>query len=285
MYQSLGFFVISVVCFIVLAMSVSILTPKREGFKESRDKSFVKKVETVLDGKLFGIRKHIQSNKQLLKNHTNILSSIENGMQSFSNFFTRFNEESVQNFETISLILYDHAFLSHNKNKIKDSILKSTSVDYKGAQQTEEDEENEIGYTNIELIGFIFAKEKLGDIVSSGVITNSVISNHLNIIQNEVADYFTLKHNEHLVKEIHDALKNKGSQFFYDRLVLFRNRYLKTIKNKKNARVVVFKNAVAFKEDWFAYFPVYRHYSDIESKLKSKCALFFELLNDLKEDE
>ena len=77
MYQSLGFFVISVVCFIVLAMSVSILTPKREGFKESRDKSFVKKVETVLDGKLFGIRKHIQSNKQLLKNHTNILSSIE----------------------------------------------------------------------------------------------------------------------------------------------------------------------------------------------------------------
>ena len=49
--------------------------------------------------------------------------------------------------------------------------------------------------------------------------------------------------------------------------------------------MVVFKNAVAFKEDWFAYFPVYRHYSDIESKLKSKCALFFELLNDLKEDE
>lgn len=289
--QSMVFFLISVLSFIMLAITIPVFTLKKEGFSEGKAESLIKSAESVLEQKLVGVRNSIQSNKQILTSHANMLSSIKNGMRSFSNFFTRFNEDSVNNFKTSSLILYDNAFLSNNKHKIKDLIMKGTSTDYKGVQPPTEDEdedeeeENEITYANIELIGFIFAKETLAANVSYGAMTNNAISNNLNIIQNEIADYFSLKQNEHLVTTIHDALKNKGGQFFYNKLVLFRNMYLRKIKNNKNKDIVVIKNAIKFQEDWFAYFPVYRNYTDVESKLKSKCTLFLESLNDLKDDE
>ena len=64
-----------------------------------------------------------------ITNHEGLVSSINNGLSKFSNFFTRLNEDAANSFSTSGLIMYNGKNFS-NKQKLKDVIMKNISKTY-----------------------------------------------------------------------------------------------------------------------------------------------------------
>jgi hypothetical protein len=227
--------------------------------------------------------------KNQITNHDGLVSSIHNGLSKFSNFFTRLNEDAANSFSTSGLILFDGKNFS-NKQKLKDLIMKNISNTYtpvikddEEEDEDEEDEGNDIQYSIVEVVSFIFVDKRRLFTVTGMDNSNDVISKHLSIVKNEVADYFSLRNNEQLMLIVEEQLQNKSAGYLVDRLMSFRNRYLQKYKNVKNKDRIKFRNFDKFTKEWFLYFPYYRNYKDIENKLKGKFGAFFEFLSELQD--
>ena len=229
--------------------------------------------------------------KNQITNHDGLVSSIHNGLSKFSNFFTRLNEDAANSFSTSGLILFNGKNFS-NKQKLKDLIMKNISNTYtpvikddeeEDEDEDEEDEGNDIQYSIVEVVSFIFVDKRRLFTVTGMDNSNDVISKHLSIVKNEVADYFSLRNNEQLMLIVEEQLQNKSAGYLVDRLMSFRNRYLQKYKNIKNKDRIKFRNFDKFTKEWFLYFPYYRNYKDIENKLKGKFSAFFEFLSELQD--
>lgn len=284
MYKPIGYFVLTLLSFLLVSMIATLFTSSTERFVErNTNRNTPKTTRELLESIQKKVIKNSKRIKNQISNHHLLKASMNDGLNNFSNFFTRFNDDAAEDFSTSGLIMFNNNALS-NKRALKDLIMKSVSKTYTPSQNTQtdtDDEENEIQYPVLEVIGFIFAKNKLYGV--TGTSNTNMISKHLSIIQNEVADYFSLKNHESLLQRIEEELQYKNDSFFYNQLLKFRNDYLKKGKNQKNKDIIEFKDINRIRDDWYIYFPNYRNYTDIENKLKSKLGSFFEVLSELED--
>lgn len=287
-----------ILSFIVVSMVASLLSSSsKESFVERRfgggngdgDESGTKAnsmEERVQELQLQVAQNTIKITDQIT-NHNGLVSSIHNGLSKFSNFFTRLNEDAANSFSTSALILFNGKNFS-NKQKLKDLIMKNISKTYvpvikEDEEEDEEEEGNDIQYSIVEVVSFIFVDKRRLFTVIGMDNTNDVISKHLSVVKTEVADYFSLRNNEQLMLIVEEQLQNKSYGYLFDRLMSFRNRYLQKYKNIKNKDRIQFKNFDKLTEEWFIYYPYYRNYSNIEMKLKGKFGAFFDILSELQD--
>lgn len=302
MVKALGYFLIMILSFLIVSMIATLLSPSKEAFVERRigggngdgDESGTK--TNSMEERVTELQLQVATNTNKIRdqitNHDGLVTSIHNGLSKFSNFFTRLNEDAANSFSTSGLILFNGKNFS-NKQKLKDLIMKNISKSYvpvikeddeeEDANEEEEEEGNDIEYSIIEVVSFIFVDKRQLFTVTGMDNSNDVISKHLSIVKNEVADYFSLRNNEQLMFVVEEQLKNKSSGYLFDRLMSFRNRYLQKYKNIKNKDRIKFRNFDKFTKEWFLYFPYYRNYKDIENKLKGKFGAFFEFLSELQD--
>jgi len=299
MVKAFGYFLIMILSFIIVSMIASLLSSSsKESFVERRfggGEDGTKKPQNM-EERVQELQLQVAQNtikiKDQITNHNGLVSSIHNGLSKFSNFFTRLNEDAANSFSTTGLILFNGKNFS-NKQKLKDLIMKNISKTYvpvikedEEEDEEEEDEEeegNDIQYSIVEVVSFIFVDKRRLFTVIGMDNTNDVISKHLSVVKTEVADYFSLRNNEQLMLIVEEHLQNKSSGYLFDRLMSFRNRYLQKYKNIKNKDRIQFKNFDKLTEEWFIYYPYYRNYSNIEMKLKGKFGAFFELLSELQD--
>lgn len=304
MVKALGYFLIMILSFLIVSMIATLLYPSKEAFVERRfggengegdEKSGTK--TNSMEERVKELQLQVAANtikiRDQITDHEGLVSSINNGLSKFSNFFTRLNEESANSFSTYGLILFNGKNFS-NKQKLKDLIMKNISKTYvpvikedeeeeEDDNEEEEEEGNDIQYSIVEVVSFIFVdKGRLFTVIGMDN-SNDVISKHLSIVKNEVADYFSLRNNEQLMFVVEEQLKNKSSGYLFDRLMSFRNRYLQKYKNIKNKDRIKFKNFDKLTQEWFMYYPYYRNYGNIEMKLKGKFSAFFEILSELQD--
>uniref|UniRef100_A0A6C0CTI8 Uncharacterized protein n=1 Tax=viral metagenome TaxID=1070528 RepID=A0A6C0CTI8_9ZZZZ len=279
-------------------MITTLLSPSKEAFVERRiggGEDGTKKPQNM-EERVQALQLQVAENtiklKNQITNHDGLVSSIHNGLSKFSNFFTRLNEDAANSFSTSGLILFNGKNFS-NKQKLKDLIMKNISNTYtpvikddeeEDEDEDEEDEGNDIQYSIVEVVSFIFVDKRQLFTVTGMDNSNDVISKHLSIVKNEVADYFSLRNNEQLMLIVEEQLQNKSAGYLVDQLMSFRNRYLQKYKNIKNKDRIKFRNFDKFTKEWFLYFPYYRNYKDIENKLKGKFSAFFEFLSELQDD-
>jgi len=298
MIRAFGYFLITLLCFIVVSMITTLLSPSKEAFVERRiggGEDGTKKPQNM-EERVQALQLQVAENtiklKNQITNHDGLVSSIHNGLSKFSNFFTRLNEDAANSFSTSGLILFNGKNFS-NKQKLKDLIMKNISNTYtpvikddeeEDEDEDEEDEGNDIQYSIVEVVSFIFVDKRQLFTVTGMDNSNDVISKHLSIVKNEVADYFSLRNNEQLMLIVEEQLQNKSAGYLVDQLMSFRNRYLQKYKNIKNKDRIKFRNFDKFTKEWFLYFPYYRNYKDIENKLKGKFSAFFEFLSELQDD-
>lgn len=301
MVKAFGYFLITILSFLVVSMIASLLSPSsKESFVERRigggsgdgDESGAKakSMEERVQELQLQVAQNTIKIKNQITNHEGLISSIHNGLSKFSNFFTRLNENAANSFDTSGLILFNGKNFS-NKQKLKDLIMKNISKTYepviKDEEEDDKDEEeeegNDIQYSIIEVVSFIFLdKRQLSSVI--GIDNqNDIISKHLSIVKTEVADYFSLRNNEHLMFLVEEQLKNKSAGYLVDRLMTFRNKYIQKYKNIKNKDRIKFKNFDKLTEEWFIYYPYYANYNNIEMKLKGKFGAFFEILSELQD--
>ena len=148
----------------------------------------------------------------------------------------------------------------------------------------DDDDVNEIAYQNIELIGFIFAKKIITSAsdTKNNIISSNFIANNLFIIQNEVADYLNLNHNEDKLAKIHSYISQQNSDYIYSNLIKFRNTYLK--KEQKNGKTQVsIHNVDQLKSDWILCYPYYVNYLDFENKILNKLGMFVEIISEIND--
>lgn len=298
MIRAFGYFLITLLCFIVVSMITTLIFPSsKESFVERRiggGEDGTKKPQNM-EERVQALQLQVAENtiklKNQITNHDGLVSSIHNGLSKFSNFFTRLNEDAANSFSTSGLILFNGKNFS-NKQKLKDLIMKNISNTYtpvikddeeEDEDEDEEDEGNDIQYSIVEVVSFIFVDKRRLFTVTGMDNSNDVISKHLSIVKNEVADYFSLRNNEQLMLIVEEQLQNKSAGYLVDRLMSFRNRYLQKYKNIKNKDRIKFRNFDKFTKEWFLYFPYYRNYKDIENKLKGKFSAFFEFLSELQD--
>ena len=304
MVKAFGYFLIMILSFLVVSMIASLLSSSsKESFVERRfgggngdgDESGTK--ANSMEERVQELQLQVAQNtikiKDQITNHNGLVSSIHNGLSKFSNFFTRLNEDAANSFSTTALIMFNGKNFS-NKQKLKDLIMKNISKTYVPVikedeeeedddEEDEEEEGNDIQYSIVEVVSFIFVDKRRLFTVIGMDNTNDVISKHLSVVKTEVADYFSLRNNEQLMLIVEEHLQNKSSGYLFDRLMSFRNRYLQKYKNIKNKDRIQFKNFDKLTEEWFIYYPYYRNYSNIEMKLKGKFGAFFELLSELQD--
>jgi hypothetical protein len=302
MVKALGYFLIMILSFLIVSMIATLLSPSKEAFVERRigggngdgDESGTK--TNSMEERVTELQLQVAANTNKIRdqitNHDGLVTSIHNGLSKFSNFFTRLNEDAANSFATSGLILFNGKNFS-NKQKLKDLIMKNISKSYvpvikeddeeEDDNEEEEEEGNDIEYSIIEVVSFIFVDKRRLFTVIGMDNSNDVISKHLSIVKNEVADYFSLRNNEQLMFVVEEQLQNKSAGYLVDRLMSFRNRYLQKYKNVKNKDRIKFKNFDKLTQEWFMYYPYYRNYGNIEMKLKGKFSAFFEILSELQD--
>ena len=142
MIKSFGYFILLLLSFLVISMIATIVSPSKESFAEITTSE-----DSKSDLKMLQLLQHqVASNTIKIKNQFNkhfaLTSAINNGLQNFSDFFTRFNDDIANEFEKSGLILYDNNMYS-NKTKLKDLIMKGISETYVPIDRGSSDDDND----------------------------------------------------------------------------------------------------------------------------------------------
>ena len=126
------------------------------------------------------------------------------------------------------------------------------------------------------MIAFIFAPHLINPLDNSSA---NFIGSNLMLIENEISDFFNLRYNEALVEKIHEYINKKSSLYLKNKLTNFVYRHF----YKKKENTVMIKSIDRLRNEWVKYFPNHIHYTDFESKIKSKFGMFIELIEEIND--